>query len=477
VERAEAEAIYDQGRDVVVAVLLRMDEQIQRLEKRVAQQDERIAGLERRIGRSSRNSSLPPSSDAPGAPAKRGKDRSGRKQGAQDGHEGKGRPLLPAWAVDEVVEHWPTDCGCGHVFAVADRVSVGQARRHQVEELPVMAVTVTEHRCQRERCPGCARTVTAVLPAAIASSAFGPRLQAAIVTLSIRNRISRRDVVELCEQLFASRISTGTIDAILTRAGDALTESYADLLDRVRGAEALNMDETGWRLKGAQRALWGAFTERHAVFAIASSRHEDHARDLLADTTAIVTSDRWWAYGHLPLRRRQVCWSHLQRDFAAHADGLAAEKDLGEAGLRICDELFWAWEIYRHTGERAELKRRTRKLRRELKAILNRHAAKAARYRYTRRFARNLLKIWPALWTFDAIDGVHPTNNHAERGLRGAVIARKLSLGSQSVGGERRIERLLSAHTTCRLQRRSLHAYLVDLLGAHARGDPIPLLA
>ena len=340
-----------------------------------------------------------------------------------------------------------------------------------------MAVTVTEHQCQRERCPDCAATVTGMLPSEVASSAFGPRLQAAIVTLSIRNRISRRDVVELCEQLFSSRISTGTIDAILTRAGDALVEPYADLLDRVRGADALNIDETGWRLKGAQRALWGAFTDRHAVFAIAASRHEDHARDLLADTNAIVTSDRWWAYGHLPLKRRQVCWSHLQRDFAMHADGLAAEEELGEAGLRICDELFWAWEIFRHTGDRAELKRRIRKLRRELKAILTRHAGTGARYRRGRRFARNLLKIWPALWTFDAIDGVQPTNNHAERGLRGAVIARKLSLGSQSEGGERRIERLLSAHTTCRLQHRSLHAYLIDLLGAHSRGDPVPLLA
>ena len=68
------------------------------------------------------------------------------------------------------------------------------------------------------------------------------------------------------------------------------------------------------------------------------------------------------------------------------------------------------------------------------------------------------------------------TNNHAERGLRGAVIYRKLSLGSQSETGEKRIARLLSAHTTCRLQGRSLHAYLIDLLGAQARGDPAPLL-
>ena len=483
-ERGEAEAIYDRGRDGVVEVLLalaaqnaRLEAQVEKLTARVARQDERIAQLERAAKRSSRDSSQPPSADPPGSPPRRGKDSSGRKQGAQPGHEGKGRPLLPAWAVGEVVEHWPTDCRCGYVFSDSERVSAGQPARHQVEELPVIAVTVTEHHCQRVRCPGCAATVTAVLPIEVAASAFGPRLQAAIVTLSVRNRISRRDVVELCEQLFSSRISTGTIDAILTRAGDALSEPYADLLGRVRGAEALNMDETGWRLKGAQRALWGAFTDRHAVFAIAADRHEDHARDLLGDSAAIVTSDRWWAYGHLPLKRRQVCWSHLQRDFAAHADGLAAEKDLGEAGLRICEQLFWAWEIYQHTGDSADLKRRIRVLRRELKPILTRHAGKSARYRRGRGFARNLLKIWPTLWTFDSIDGVQPTNNHAERGLRGAVIYRKLSLGSQSENGERRIERLLSAHTTCRLQHRSLHAYLIDLLSTHSRGDPVPMLA
>ena len=91
--------------------------------------------------------------------------------------------------------------------------------------------------------------------------------------------------------------------------------------------------------------------------------------------------------------------------------------------------------------------------------------------------ARNLLKLWPALWTFAGRRRVQPTNNHAERALRGAVIYRKLSLGSQSEQGERRIERLLSASTTCRLQHRSLFEYLADLLTAHARDDPVPLLA
>jgi len=483
VERVEAEAVYEQGRDVVVRVLMelsaqnaRLVGQVEQLTARVARQDERIAKLERELGRSSRNSSQPPSQDPPGAP-KRGKDRSGRKPGGQPGHEGKGRPLLPAWALDEVVEHWPAGCACGHLFCEQDLIADGDPARHQIEELPVMAVRVTEHRCQHVRCPECGTRRAGELPREVAASAFGPRLQAAVVTLSVRNRISRRDVVELCEQLFSARISIGSVDAILARAADALIEPCADLLERVRCAAALNMDETGWRLRGTQRALWGAFTERHAILRIEPDRHEDRAKDLLGASAAIVTSDRWWAYGHLPVRRRQVCWSHLQRDFAFHSEGLGVERELGEGGLRVCEQLFWAWEIFQHTGDRRELKRRVRKLRRELKAIAREHAGTKARYRQGRRFARNLLKIWPALWTFADHPGVQPTNNHAERALRGAVIYRKLSLGSQSEHGEQRIARLLSAHTTCRLQRRSLHAYLIDLLSAHARGDPSPLLA
>jgi hypothetical protein len=69
-----------------------------------------------------------------------------------------------------------------------------------------------------------------------------------------------------------------------------------------------------------------------------------------------------------------------------------------------------------------------------------------------------------------------PTN-HAERGLRGAVIYRKLSLGSQSDQGERTIERLLSASVTCRPRKQSLYNYLSQVIAAHARGDPIPRLA
>jgi hypothetical protein len=89
---------------------------------------------------------------------------------------------------------------------------------------------------------------------------------------------------------------------------------------------------------GAPRAV-GLVHQPHAFFQVARDRHEDHAKRLLADTQAVVTSERWWAYRNLPIRRRQLCWSHLQRDFAAHAEGLAVEKEFGEHGLELSQKV------------------------------------------------------------------------------------------------------------------------------------------
>ena len=221
----------------------------------------------------------------------------------------------------------------------------------------------------------------------------------------------------------------------------------------------------------------GALSGQEALFRIAPDRHQREAQALLGEEFAgIACSDRWWAYDYLDPERRQLCWAHLVRDFTAHSEGLGAQKQFGAAGLEIAGRLFGAWEEFRGDADRARLLERLGPLQEELRALLEEAARKSVRNRRHRSFAGNLLKRWPALWSFASMPGVEPTNNHAERGLRGAVIYRKLSHGSQSERGERTIERLLSASVTCRLQRRSLFAYLADVLTAKARGDPIPLL-
>jgi transposase len=312
----------------------------------------------------------------------------------------------------------------------------------------------------------------------VPAGAFGPRLQAAVATLAVRNRVSRRDTTELLRELFGAQLSSGSVEAIVSRASAALEEPYEDLLGHVRAAPAVNIDETGWRLRGGKRTLWGALTGRAAVFRIAEGRHQREAKALLGEEfSGVACSDRWWAYDYLDAERRQLCWAHLVRDLTAHSEGLGAQKQFGAAGLRVAERLFAAWGEFRGDADRKRLLERIGPLQEELRALFEEAAGKSARNRRHRSFARNLLKGWPALWSFASVPGVEPTNNHAERGLRGAVIYRKLSLGSQSEEGERTIARLLSASVTCRLQRRSLFAYLSDVLAAKIRGDPIPLLS
>ena len=173
-----------------------------------------------------------------------------------------------------------------------------------------------------------------------------------------------------------------------------------------------------------------------------------------------------------------MCWSHLQRDFRRHADGLGEQKTFGERGLELTARVFAAWRAYQHEHhDRDRLKTEIAPIQTELRQLLEAASPKSRRTRWHRRFANNLLKVWPALWTFTIHPETEPTNNPAERALRAPVIHRKLSLGTQSQTGERFAERALSsAATTCRLQHRSLFTYLSDLITAHNRGDPFPAL-
>ena len=93
-----------------------------------------------------------------------------------------------------------------------------------------------------------------------------------------------------------------------------------------------------------------------------------------------------------------------------------------------------------------------------------------------RSFCRELLLVWPALWTFVAMEGVEPTNNAAERALRPAVLWRKGCYGTESSEGSRFVERLLTVTTTCRQQQQLVLPFIAHAVCAHWAGLPAPML-
>jgi hypothetical protein len=125
-------------------------------------------------------------------------------------------------------------------------------------------------------------------------------LQAAVVTLTVRNRVSRRDTAELAGELFGVELATGSVDAIIQRAGEALAAPHTRLEQEIKSAPVVNIDETGWKTAGGNRTLWGALSSRTALFRIAAGRHAFEAKTLLGERFAgIVCSDRWRGYDYL----------------------------------------------------------------------------------------------------------------------------------------------------------------------------------
>src|SRR3954454_6245652 len=135
---------------------------------------ERVQELEARLGQTSANSSRPPSTDPPQAPARPKVPPSGRKRGGQPGHRGACRGLLPVEQVDEVVVVMPEQCRqCQQPF-VENRARCGaRVWRHQVVELLPLAVWVTKYQMAVRRCVACGRRTRASLPPGVPQGPFG----------------------------------------------------------------------------------------------------------------------------------------------------------------------------------------------------------------------------------------------------------------------------------------------------------------
>lgn len=451
------------------------DKRIVLLEEENRTLRDRVRDLEARLAGNSTNSSRPPSSDPPGTlrPKKR---RSGKKRGGQPGHKGTCRSLLPLERVDHFIPHRPSSCRrCGH--SLAEAVEVGTRGRHQIVELPEIGAHVIEHQMLTLGCPNCGQHTRAPLPAELRRRHFGPRLVAFAATLTSRFRLSRRLVTELFRDLLdVPQPSIGTIQAMADETSAATLDTFREIRCHVRASPTLAVDETGWKLREHTRWVWAAVAPTATYFRIAPSRAGREREALLGrDPPGVITTDRWRAYDGHPLERRQLCWAHLMRNFQGVADAGGAGAALGNTGVAECERLFSAWRRY-STGElsHAELRLTIKPLRARFRRLLTR--GEGSPDRRARALTRDLLRLWPALWTFLGTEGVEPTSNAAERALRKPVIQRKITLGSNSGKGLRFTERMLSISETCRQSQIHLQGYLERAIVSHRRGDPTPRL-
>ncbi len=457
------------------ARIAKLEALVKALQKTVQEQAAEIAELKRRLGQDSSNSDKPPSSDPPHRPPRKKPGTGKRKPGGQPGHEGKTRPLLPPEEVDEIQDHKPSTCDdCGRKLTGEDDSPL----RHQVTDVPPVEPTVVEHRLHSLRC-GCGTTTQADLPPGVPSGAFGPRLGALVGLLTGAYRISKRNTRQLLLDCFGVQISLGSIKALEDNLSDALAECVEEAAAYVQTeATSVGMDETSWRVRGKKAWLWTAVTTLVAVFAIRFSRGSDVAKELLGEGyRGHLVSDRWSGYVWYSAERRQVCWSHLKRDFEKLVEAGGELGALGEELQKRRRQLFKWWHRVRDgTLTRVGFQRKVKPLRAEVADLLRQAAACTDQSSKLAGMANAIHKVESCMWTFVDHPGVEPTNNAAERALRHAVIWRKTSFGTQSRRGTVFVERMLTVATSLRLQGRNVLDFLVEASSAALTGAVPPSL-
>jgi transposase len=455
-------------RDAVIAALL----------LRVEQLEARVRELEARLGTNASNSHLPPSANPPAAPPPVVKKRSRRRPGGQPGHQGHRRALLPPERVDHTVGFVPPNCErCAKALPAEAGPSDPPPTRHQVFELPLRLVVVTEYQGHARACPCCSHVTRAAIPAELRLVTFGPRLAASLSYLSGCQHVSARGLREVAEAIYGVPIALGSVAALQGQMSRALQAPHGRIGDEVRAAAAKNVDETGWKQAGRKRWLWVAVSTTASYFLVHARRGACALAELLGpEVPGLITSDRWSAYSGVPLARRQICWAHLTRDFQAMADADAGGGEPARALLAMADVLFDCWHKVRAAKRtRRWLVREVRDfIRPEVRALLEEGAGCGCAK--TRGMCAKLLEVEEALWTFTREEGLEPTNNAAERALRTAVIKRKKSFGSHSAAGCAFVARLLSVTQTLRQRGGAVLDYLSAALDAFRHGlAPPPL--
>jgi transposase len=367
------------------------------------------------------------------------------KRKATPGKPGRPTGHAPAYRrspepVDEEVQVPLTQCpDCGG--ALEDVRPVTQV----IEDLEVRVRRVRV-RTHTGRCLRCG-VVRSTHPAQVstAQGAAGTQIGAQALGLAAYlNKDLKLTVRKSCAVLkqLGLSLSPGGMTQALARVSGRLAEPFEQLQRELRASPAVHADETGWWLAGRGAWLWD-FTTPHLTLYTIDNRSQEVIRRVLGDDyCGVLISDCLPSYDPHPGRKSQCVAHHLK------AIGKALERTPTSFYLREI-RLFWQTALALHAQRPAVEPIDYAARRAHLERWLERLLVEAGEDPDEQRIANRLRKQRPHLLTFLYHPAVDPTNNLAERQLRPAVIARKLSAGNKTDRGRQTFEILASLAATC----------------------------
>ncbi len=428
------EQLESLGRDALIQIVLDQQKMIEQLRAEIEQLKRRGSAAPFSKGTSKPDRKLP-----------------GRKPG-QGFFRFRGEPEGAALAEPVPVGSCCPDCGGALGEAAQEVVSTTDLPWEPCAE-------VRRYRVEIRKCQQCGKSVRGQHPDIAAGQQgatahrVGPRARAVAHVLHYAHGIPVRKVPAILEELTGIRLTQGAItqDAMKQSVG-AVGLRYAALRESVGKQGVIHTDDTGWRVQGEPAFLMAFVSPSLSVYQVRPQHRNEEVRELVpADFGGVMICDRGKSYDAEELQSvvQQKCLAHLLRNAAE-----VTQKKTGPArqfSLRLKDLLRQALALAAKKNEMhvAQYGERVK----ELQDAVSFHL----RDRYLRDDDNQRLLDGIGLQhdqghvlRFLEQEGIEATNNRAERDLRPAVIARKVSHCSRNQTGARAFEAFTSVIQTLR---------------------------
>jgi hypothetical protein len=454
-------------REELLALVLSLHERVQAQDGQIAElnavvkrQAERIAELEAEVARLRGGGPSAPLSIKSSVPKREKGVRKKRKQSFSR------HALRPTRVICHALESCP-ECG--------RRLSGGSVKwRHQVLEIPKVAVEVTDHLFLERYCGVCCKRYTPDPSVVLAGIVVGKKsvgigLMSLICYLKTVCRVPIGQIRKLISALWGLSISEGQIAEILHDVAELGESAYKELLESVRGSPVVHADETGWREDGVNGYIWSFSSPEVRYYTYCNSRSATVAKEVLGSKfVGTLVSDFYAGYNFYD-GPKQRCWVHMCRDL----NGLLEKNpDLPEIGNWVKSVL----DVYHRakasvSTQQTELERSRLKAGFELELLELCRPYIGVKTAVQRVLAERMSGFIGELFTFVADPRVPSENNAAERAVRPAVVARKISGGSRSARGSKTCSILRTLFETWTLQGRNTIDACREMITASANAQ------
>jgi transposase len=397
---------------------------------------------------------VPVDADEPPAEAK--------KRGAPVGHPGWFRPT-PTHIDRTIIVLAPTKCPHCDVAVIArpDLPPYDHLQEDFIDGQPM----TTCYRHEEGRCsnPQCRRWVRQPGRGEILRAKIGPEMRARGIFLRFDIGLPFRKVVAAIEGLDALSFTPAALLGFEKRAAEKARPLAHDVALKLRACEVNHADETYYRINGKPACAWFHGNEHLAHFYICGTRSGKISRKILGkDYAGGLVMDCYTGYNRHATKIKQRCVEHLKRS-AKNWQKVTPKKatasrqffDDVRAWTKRCCRWHRRWKV----DSGPEKDREAAWLRAE-QARLENVPLDSEKARTLQGRIRRYSQEW---LTFLDHPSVSPTNNLAEQAVRFLVILRKLTFGSRTRAGARRMGVMLTVIQTAKRQGKNVIRFLAAL--------------